>query len=81
MALVVSSLVTTEKNRKELNWLILHLSDQLEIIILWLGSILNEVKINNVFTVCATLSDLGGDYMIPFCRDEILSRFAGILAV
>ena len=24
---------------------------------------------------------LGGDYMIPFCRDEILSRFAGIPAV
>ena len=24
---------------------------------------------------------LGGDYMIPFSRDEILSRFAGILAV
>ena len=24
---------------------------------------------------------LGGDYMIPVSRDEILSRFAGILAV
>ena len=24
---------------------------------------------------------LGGDYMIQFCRDEILSRFAGIPAV
>ena len=23
----------------------------------------------------------GGDYMIPFCRDEILSRFAGIPAL
>ena len=27
------------------------------------------------------ISELGGDYMIPFCRDEILSRFAGIPAV
>ena len=25
--------------------------------------------------------DLGGDYMIPVSRDEILSRFAGIPAV
>ena len=24
---------------------------------------------------------LGGGYMIPFCREEILSRFAGIPAV
>ena len=28
-----------------------------------------------------TLSESGGDYMIPVGRDEILSRFAGILAV
>ena len=34
---------------------------------------------------CVTMKNylvrLGGDYMIPFCRDEILSRFAGIPAV
>ena len=27
------------------------------------------------------LNNLGGDYMIPFYRDEILSRFAGIPTV
>ena len=27
------------------------------------------------------LRNFGGDYMIPFCRDEILSRFAGIPVV
>ena len=27
------------------------------------------------------VANLGGDYMIPFCRNEILSRFAGIPAV
>ena len=31
--------------------------------------------------LCKGISELGGDYMIPFCRDEILSRFAGIPAV
>ena len=29
----------------------------------------------------SSADDIGGDYMIPFCRDEILSRFAGIPAV
>ena len=41
----------------------------------------NLDSLKQLFSILTSLDVLGGDYMIPFCRDEILSRFAGIPAV
>ena len=42
---------------------------------------IKPIYLNKRYLFLKKIYYLGGDYMIPFCRDEILSRFAGITAV